>query len=534
LFYFGNWHQIFSGQSYFALVSAPSPVLHTWSLAIEEQFYLVWPLVVLGVLKLWRSTRVLLAAAVLGVLSSALAMAAIYRPGIDPSRLYYGTDTRAQDILVGAVVGILLLHRPSSHTPKMRARGSLIAAGGMVAFAWEWLTVTGASTWLYRSGFLLCDLAVGMVIMGVTLAPDGLPARALSLQPLTYVGRISYGLYLWHWPVFLVVDHARCGLSGWDLFALRSAVTFAIAIASWYLVEQPIRQMTAGTWRSWVWVPAGMVAVVSVLALSTIATGSDAGVNILINPGPSKTSLQEQLGAYWTGGFSDEQHQTTVLFVGDSLSLTVGFWLTPYERQFGLSIRGRPEPGCGLATAVPYDLHGTPSYPPARCANWPSIWQTDVDQMHPDVVVVVVGWFETMDRMYEGRWQHLGDPAFDAYERSQIERAVSIFSSRGAKVAFMTAPYFDTGEQTDGQPWDEDSPARVNILNGMIESVAAQHRGVVSVVPLNKYLDPDGHFTSKINGKVIRPGDGIHTTDIAGTYLAPKVLPQLAALGRQR
>jgi hypothetical protein len=98
----------------------------------------------------------------------------------------------------------------------------------------------------------------------------------------------------------------------------------------------------------------------------------------------------------------------------------------------------------------------------------------------------------------------------------------------------MTAPYFDTGEQTDGQPWDEDSPARVNILNGMIESVAAQHRGVVSVVPLNKYLDPDGHFTSKINGKVIRPGDGIHTTDIAGTYLAPKVLPQLAALGRQR
>ena len=153
--------------------------------------------------------------------------------------------------------------------------------------------------------------------------------------------------------------------------------------------------------------------------------------------------------------------------------------------------------------------------------------------MHPDVVAVVLGWFETMDRKYQGRWQHLGDPAFDAYERSQMEKAVSIFSSRGAKVAFMTAPYFDTGEQPDGQPWDEDSPARVNLLNRMIESVAAEHPGVVTVVPLNRYLDPDGHYTTTIDGKVVRPGDGIHTTQAAGTYLAPRILPQLEALGQQ-
>jgi peptidoglycan/LPS O-acetylase OafA/YrhL len=527
LLYFGNWHQIFSGQSYFALVSAPSPVLHTWSLAIEEQFYLVWPLVVLGLLKLWRSTRVLLAAAVLGVLSSAVAMAALYRPGIDPSRLYYGTDTRAQDILVGAVVGILLLHRPSSHAPKMRVRGSLIAAGGMVVFAWEWLTVTGASMWLYRGGFLVCDLAVGIVIMGVTLAPDGLPARALSLQPLTYVGRISYGLYLWHWPVFLVVDHARSGLSGWDLFALRSAVTFAIAIASWHLVEQPIRRIGFRAFWAWSCTTVGAAATAGLLLASATSPAASYGA-ISLGPG----NPQARFAAYRITSFPMSSHLTRVLFVGDSLSLYTGFNLSPYAARFGVIIGGRAQSGCGLADVVPYNLHGTPQYPLAPCSEEPALWQTEVDQLHPQVVAVVVGWWETMDRMYQGRWQHLGDPAFDTYETSQFEQAVSILSSRGAHVALMTAPYFDTGEQPDGQPWDEDSPARVDVLNRIIKTVAARDPQVVSVVPLGKILCPAGHFTWMIDGKTVRLGDGVHTTKAAGSLEAPIILPELAAMAK--
>ncbi len=96
----------------------------------------------------------------------------------------------------------------------------------------------------------------------------------------------------------------------------------------------------------------------------------------------------------------------------------------------------------------------------------------------------------------------------------------------------MTAPYFDTGEQLDGAPWDEDLPARVKVLNSIIESVAARHPGVAAVVPLNRYLDPQGHFTWKIHGTVMRLSDGVHTTPAAGAYLAPLILPQLAALGR--
>jgi hypothetical protein len=152
-----------------------------------------------------------------------------------------------------------------------------------------------------------------------------------------------------------------------------------------------------------------------------------------------------------------------------------------------------------------------------------------VAQLKPQVVVLIIGFWEAMDRVYQGRYQHLGDPSFDAYERANLERAVSVLGAGGTHVVLMTSPYYDSGEQLDGQPWDEDDPGRVDILNSMIESVAAQHPGQVSVVPLNKYLDPDGHYTASIDGQVMRFADGVHTTQEAGTYLAPKILPQLAA-----
>jgi peptidoglycan/LPS O-acetylase OafA/YrhL len=525
LVYFANWHQILTGQSYFAQVSGASPLLHTWTLAIEEQFYVVWPIVVILILKWTKSPKVLFLVAVLGVVAAAPEMALLFHPGVDPSRLYYGTDTRAQDILTGAALGILLFKRPLASTGRSRAGFSLLAVGAAVVFALEWTRINNSADITYKGGFLLANVMVAFVIFGVTMAPAGLPARVLSFGPLTYVGRISYGLYLWHWPIFLLLNHARTGLDGWELFALRLLVTFAAAIASWYIVETPVRQMTFAGWRSWAWVPAGAVAVTVILIIAT--SGSEGTINVLANP----AAVNASLAIYEKAPFPAGSDKTRVLIVGDSLSLTVGFWMTPYASDYGLVLRGRPLDGCGLVTTVPYIFHGAATYPLAPCATWPTLWGSDVATMHPQVVVLVIGFWEAMDRLYEGKYQHLGDPAFDAYERSQLERAVTVLGSGGAHVVFMTAPYFDSGEQLNGQPWDEDSPTRVDILNSIITSVAAQHPGVVSVVPLNKYLDPDGHYTSTIDGKVMRFEDGVHTTEDAGTYLAPKILPQIASLG---
>ncbi len=528
LFYFSNWHEILTDQSYFQQVSAASPLLHTWTLAIEEQFYVVWPIVVVLVLKVSRSPRVLLVVAVVAVVASATEMALLFHPGTDPSRLYYGTDTRAQDILTGAAMGILLFRRPAAATVRGRAACSSVAVVAVVVFVLEWIRINGSADLTYRFGFLVADVMVALVIFGVTLAPAGLPARVLSVRPLTFVGQISYGLYLWHWPVFLVLDHARTGLEDWPLFLLRLAVTFVIAVTSWYLVETPVRQMTFGSWRSWAWVPAGAAAAAGILVVTTSVSGAAAASNAILDP----AAVNAQLATYENSPFPATGHLVRVLVVGDSLSLTVGFWLTPYASDYGVVLRGRPLDGCGLATPVPYDLHGTPSYPLAPCTDWPTIWGSDVAQLKPQVVVLIIGWWETMDRFYQGRWQHLGDPSFDAYERGQLERAVSVLATGGTHLVIMTSPYYDSGEQLDGQPWDEDAPGRVDLLNRMIESVAAMHPGQVSIVPLNQYLDPDGHFAASIDGQAMRFADGVHTTKAAGTYLAPKILPQLAAAAR--
>ena len=541
LLYVGNWHQIIAGQSYFAHVSAPSPLLHTWTLAIEEQFYLVWPLLTLLVLKLWRSTRVLLAVTLAGVLASATEMAVLYHPGMDPSRLYYGTDTRAQDILMGAVAAIVVHHLrigeptdgprgwwASRSTPdRPRPWASVLAGVAAAVFVVEWILIGGDSGLVYRGGFLLADALVALIILGVSLAPRGLPARALSVAPLVYVGRISYGLYLWHWPIFLVLDESRTGLTGWSLFGLRCVVTFGFALMSWYLVETPIRQMKFSRARSWTMVPAGVAVVTAALFVGTATSGA-ASVNILA--GPVDAGASE--AAYNIAAFPTTGHRVPVLFVGDSLALTVAYWLAPFGAQFGVTVGGRPMSGCGIATPGPYFEHGAPFTPFAPCNQWQTRWQSAITELHPKVAVVVLGWWETMDQRWDGQWEHLGDPAFDTHEVDQLEDAVTILHRGGAKVVLATAPYFDSGEQLDGQPWPEDAPARVNTLNRLMKVVAARHPGVVTVFPLNRYLDPDGHFTWKIDGKVMRMGDGVHTTQAAGVLLAPKLLPELAALGK--
>jgi peptidoglycan/LPS O-acetylase OafA/YrhL len=525
LFYFANWHQIVAGQSYFVMVSAPSPLLHTWTLAIEEQFYLVWPLLVVGILKFTKSPRALFVVAVVGVLASATEMAFLFHVGENLNRLYYGTDTRAQDILTGAAMGILLYGRPVATGRRTKTTFSLLAVAAAAIFIVEWTRINASLDIVFRGGFLVADVMVALVICGVTMAPAGWPARVLGFRPLAYVGRISYGLYLWHWPVFLVLNGSRTGLSGYPLFVVRLGVTFAIAIVSWYVVETPVRQMTFKGWRSWSWLPVGAASAAAVLVLATSTAG--AAPNILVPTNQLKPELHTYGNDPFPKGSSDK---VRVLVVGDSLSLTVGFWMTPYASQYGVVLRGRALNGCGLVTSNPFNLHGTPTYPLAPCSQWPEIWGSDVVKLRPQVVLLVVGWWETMDRFYQGQWQHLGEPSFNAYERSRLEEAVSVLGQSGAQVAIATAPYFDSGEQPDGKPWDEDSPTRVNILNSMIVQVAAQHHNV-SVVRLHQYLDPDGRYADRINGQVMRFPDGVHTTEAAGTYLAPKILPQLAALG---
>ena len=209
LFYVANWRFIFSGQSYFAQFGAPSPLKHFWSLAIEEQFYLLWPLLVFGILR-WRrgSLRALATFAAALAAGSAVLMYVLYQPGQDPSRVYYGTDTRASSLLVGALLAMLMLKRP---VVERRPARLALHTGGIVAalvLGYWWSIATEHSDWLYRGGFVVAALLVALVVASITQPEPGPLGRLLSLAPLRFVGRISYGLYLWHWPVFIALSDA--------------------------------------------------------------------------------------------------------------------------------------------------------------------------------------------------------------------------------------------------------------------------------------------------------------------------------------
>jgi peptidoglycan/LPS O-acetylase OafA/YrhL len=223
LFYSANWRFIADGTSYFVQSGPVSPLLHTWSLAIEEQFYIVWPILVLAIVRVrrHRSTRALttlLAVSVIGALASALEMALLFDASGDPTRVYFGTDTHAQCLLVGVALatGITLWRRrdsqnvssgetASSRETASSAKGHrvLTAAGllGIGACAWAWSQLHYGQAFVFRGGFLLVSVSVAVVIASAVLHPPGVVARGLSWAPLRYIGRISYGMYLWHFPL---------------------------------------------------------------------------------------------------------------------------------------------------------------------------------------------------------------------------------------------------------------------------------------------------------------------------------------------
>jgi peptidoglycan/LPS O-acetylase OafA/YrhL len=240
LTYVTNWQLIVSDVSYFEAIGRPPLLQHLWSLAVEEQYYLLWPLAVAGLVALGGRRAVTVACAAGAVASTAL-MWALVDPN-QPSRVYYGTDTRAAGLLVGGLLAttMVAVERPHLARRARRAldRVGLVALGLVVVFV---MRTSEFDPGLYRGGFLRFTAVTAVVILATTV-PGSTVGRLLSARWLRAVGVRSYGLYLWHWPVFqLTRPHLDVSLTGTPLLLLRLAVTAALAELSFRLVEQPVR-----------------------------------------------------------------------------------------------------------------------------------------------------------------------------------------------------------------------------------------------------------------------------------------------------
>ena len=274
--YVTNWYLIFGQESYFEAVGRPSLLQHLWSLAVEEQFYLIWPPILalglcIGATRLRR--RRVLRVALFGAVASAVAMALLYTPGVDPSRIYYGTDTRATGLLCGGALAFLWAPGEKYRILEARHRRIMLAGRGRFRRRWGWtapllldilvFAALGGLVWfclhlgefqpfLYMGGFALVGLATTATIMAVVHPYTLIGARLLGSAPLRWIGVRSYGIYLWHWPVFMVTrPKLDVPFDGWPLLALRLAATVILADLSYRYIETPIRRgALSRAWRT--------------------------------------------------------------------------------------------------------------------------------------------------------------------------------------------------------------------------------------------------------------------------------------------
>ncbi|MFJ8456164.1 acyltransferase family protein [Bacillus paramycoides] len=244
LFYVSNWWYIYHKLSYFDNFNQLSPLNHFWSLAVEEQFYVVWPFIIsLGFYYIKKQSRMILLIC-LGAAASALTMAILYEPGADPSRIYYGTDTRAFSLLIGAALALLWPSNRLANKIIPKARLILDVVGGtalIIILVMFWKT-NQYDPFLYNGGMVLLSIATALLVANLA-HPASRIAQFLRFKPLRWIGIRSYGIYLWHYPILtLTTPKVNAG----DFSPIRAILQFLlilmIAQISWKYIEKPIRQ----------------------------------------------------------------------------------------------------------------------------------------------------------------------------------------------------------------------------------------------------------------------------------------------------
>jgi peptidoglycan/LPS O-acetylase OafA/YrhL len=521
LLYVNNWHLIFAHQSYFAQFSTPSPLQHTWSLAIEEQFYLVWPLLLLVVLKYgrrgWRRVGVTVTIA-LGVGSSVL-MAALFHPGLDPSRIYYGTDTRLFDLMAGATLAFLVAAR---RQPGAAARRTLHwvgpAAAVVLGVFWVRAGTSGGlpTDFMFEGGFLLCAALAALVVADARLVEPGWFARGLAWRPLHFIGTISYGIYLWHWPVIVYLNGARTGLSTWPLDLLRIAVTLAVSTASYYLVERPIRLANLrGGVR--LWAPVAGVVTAAVIVVATFPAVADPSTVVGTTHLASTGSARAVPGA---GGYAGQQRirltatpsaadPLRVMILGDSVMHDASYGIAASLQATGeATVATRTIDGFGLTTAT----------------NWPTSIPNLIRQTGAQLIVA--SW----------SWDQYGPTTPNALHQpvqytSLLSRAVSTMLTPGNGVEGVIFTQFpQSGDLAAANPSDtasynEERHAGVIAWNTIAEKMTSEFPGRVMYFPLADSILLHGKYSAWLppEGDPRAPSDQwIRVRKLDNVHLCPE------------
>ncbi len=560
-FYVANWEAIFSGSSYFEQFAGPSPLQHTWSLAIEEQWYLVWPIVLAVGLSRTRSKRWWTGAALAATGLSAAWMVALHEPGTDPSRVYYGTDTRVQGLLLGAALAFALQGRVDRWRAGAGGRVAGVAAWAGLAGFVAFVAVAGdQADWMYRGGLTLVAVSAALLIGGVTVAAQGSALRTiLSAPPLRATGVISYGLYLWHWPVYVLLTSDRVGFDGTPLLAVRVAVTFAVAWASYVLVERPVRRADlvgrrlAGTSMA----AAGLVVALVLLAIppapaplaGAIRIDADGTVSAQVEPEPGELVSGDaaaaidveaassvalavpELDAETPDAETPDEREPVIepvpdgplssFLVGDSvhLSLAMGF---EHQRYLGdVRLTADVRLGCGVIVDT-----GNPN-----CIGQLQSWFATIRDEDPSIALVGIAKWDVSDLAVDDEILELGTEAYDRAVMVELDRDVALLSAGGARMIVIGLPCMRPTEEIANPfaPLRTD-PARVAHLNQLVQTWA-DGRPNVAFVDLAAFTCPTGEFQAELDGVELFV-DGVHFTPDGARLVWSWLVPEIERLAR--
>lgn len=539
-----NWREVASGRAYADLFSGHSPVSHFWSLAIEEQFYVVWPIVLLALL---RSRRVG-PSRLLGVVTVLFIASAIAAQFGSSNVAYFASWTRAAEILAGAGLAVWLVQ--AGRVPTWWRHLAAPAAGLLVILS---LVTPAATGWAYGGGLPVFSLVSVALIAG--LQTPGRTRSGLSLGPLVGLGRISYGVYLVHWPVFVFVDEVRMGTDGWNLAMTRLGLTAIISLAMYYILERPIRRSarpaSVGTA-----VASAVVAslVVVAVALTSIDTPPVAEVApaVLAAPVPDPSTDTSSNGTSSNGTSSNEDVPstrqrdedaaqiaqadsdvdgaadpgvatdaepgdappdipTTIAVFGDS----VPAWLMrdaafAFARRDVVLVNGAQE-ACDGAVELPLgrDRRDVELRPPGECREWTETYPaTLASYEHPvEVGLLVVGQALTVDRLIDGVWVHPCESS--AWYLDDVRRRLEFLRSEDVQPVIALPARFGTRADFI---LPDDYEVRMSCVRTSLAALAFEQQ--VPIVDLDGLLCVDGDCDRR------RTRDGVHVDpDVAADVL---------------
>ena len=535
--YVANWRFVLSELSYAELFTEASPLQHYWSLAIEEQFYLVLPLLAAVVLRRRRRSAGLTVVALVGLVASIAASLAFAS-----DRAYYGTDTRMAELLVGVLLATWHHRRDIDRAIDPRVRA--VAGGAAIALMLAMWATVEQSSGLLHPWFLVGHAVLTSAVIAAVLSPTPV-AAVLSVPVLARLGRISYGVYVFHWPIFLWLSPDRTGLDGGGvdqalLLGLRLAATLAVAVPSYLVVEQPIRHhgFHLGGRRG----PAiGVAAAIAVAALAIVpplvvdrddpidfAAAEELQDQLLEQAGtPSTTTIAPPVEAAGPATTEAPGPPPRVALFGDSTALLLIPGLIDWAIETGrmdFKAAGTIS-GCGIGRGGDRNFLENGVEPVPEGCDFTTAWQQALATAEPEIAVVEIGLWDITVRRIEGddEFRTIGDPVYDDYLRSELQAANDFLLETADSVVWVLQPPPVSTTRERGDP----TFARLDLYNQMLVDLFGDHPQV-GFVDLEDWLasTPDGTDSLRL-----RP-DGTHFTEETSVEVAQWLGPAILEAAR--